>query len=493
MNIKKMLAVLLALVMVVAMAACSGGEEQTDPTTETTAATTEATTAPTEETTEATKPAAQIDVPQYKQPEPKVTLTEVATTDAQIDMFHYLPLAQGEDGEVYVYSLLSYKGEDLIGNTYHDFDYFSDGIAVGYDYSGEKPVCELVNTNTGEVLLSDGAAKIEQINDRFYYAIYATDKTENQDEAFIYFTEDWVSLSPDSDDVLYKGYGKVYDLEKAAFVEALTIENPGEEVQACGSTVCIEVDWGVFDLYLEDGTVLPGVEDLYLSDDHMMTYDYDAVTLYDCNFNEITVMEDAEPISEDVIYSDTFFGIMNDERMLGVVDANGNEIMPAQFYGISSYWNGYFVVYDEDFNYGIYDLSGAEVLPCEYDTIYGDSDEMTLRVSGKDDTDYAYLPGIGLVEAADFTNSDDVFYKYPEDGNYDEMEYLVYSTGESIVMKDSDEVGPALVCSEADGFVELINGETLMEGGYDEVWSTKEYVYVLKGDTWTIYQVQVEM
>lgn len=485
MNMKNILAFVLALVMVASMAACSGGKEPLPTTSATTEANGEA-------TTEAAQPSGET------QPAPgavsasgiNVTLTEVGTAKAEPAYFEELPLNVAREGENYLFTLLSYQGEDLIGKTYHSYDYFGKGMAVGYTYDGEIPTCELVNADTGEILLADGAAKIEQLSDRFYYVIYATEVTENQDECFIYFTSSLISLTPGEDDVMYKGYGKVYDLEKAQFVPELTIENPGDEAIICGSTVCVETNWYEYDLYLEDGTVIPGIANLNLSDDHMMVYDYDNVTLYDSNFQEITVLKDVSPICDGDGYSDTYFAFENDDYLNGVIDINGNEILPAKFDGISDYWNGYFVVYGEDSCYGLYDLSGAEVLPCEYDFIYTGEDGPYVEVNTAGDASYIYGPGFGLLDVTDLYDDDSCFYKYDENGG---SEYLILSTGEYKTLEDEDIVGPGLVYSEEAGFIDVITGETLLAGEFDQVEYTDEYIYILTDGTWTIYQANMEM
>lgn len=489
MHIKRILAALLALVMVLSMAACSGGDEQTEPITEAIETTTEAATVATEEATEATEGTKPAPV-EFTPVEFKVTLTEVGTVKEAIGYFDDLPLNYAKNGDEYLYSLLSHQGEDLLNKTYHNYTYLGNGLAAAYDYSSEKPACELVNVETGEILLSDGAAKVEKISDRFFYVIYATEVTENEDECFIYFTDSWISFAPGEDDVLYKGYGKVYDLEKGAFIDALTIEDPGQDVEACGSTVCVEVEWGVHDLYPEDGTVKSGVEDLYLADDHLITYDYNNLTVYTSDFAEVTVLENAQPIDMDDIYSDTYFAFRNDEGAYGVMDIHGNEIIPAKFYGINTIWNGLCVVYDKDFNYGLYDLGGNELLPCEYEMIYGN--DITMRVKTQDDVDCFYFPGTGLVEAQDYTEADDVYYTYAEEGSHDLVNYIVLSTGEIITAEDYERAGIALIYSEEAGFMELVTGQTLLEGGFDDVKITNDYIYVKKGGTWTIYQANVE-
>ena len=70
---------------------------------------------------------------------------------------------------------------------------------------------------------------------------------------------------------------------------------------------------------------------------------------------------------------------------------------------------------------------------------------------------------------------------------------LLYgSTGEIITAEDYERAGIALIYSEEAGFMELVTGETLLEGGFDDVKITNDYIYVKKGGTWTIYQANVE-
>ena len=148
-------------------------EQETEP---------EQTEAPTEpEVTEV--PVEPITVEEMDIRDISVTVTKVGTM-ANKDNLSFasdMPVTRVYEDEVAYYTLYSYMGEDLMGKTYNNFEYFVDGITAAYTYSEEVPQCSLINVNTGETYLEDEACQIEQLSDRLYYVIYATEQPADKD------------------------------------------------------------------------------------------------------------------------------------------------------------------------------------------------------------------------------------------------------------------------------------------------------------------------
>ena len=62
-------------------------------------------------------------------------------------------------------------------------------------------------------------------------------------------------------------------------------------------------------------------------------------------------------------------GIYPDESFCGVIDENGNTIIPFEFSLISRYDDVYKVSCSDTQLYGLYSLTGETILPCEYDNV----------------------------------------------------------------------------------------------------------------------------
>lgn len=440
----------------------------------------------------------QLDINNYQ-----ITLTKVGTSSDMKDLTFYrdLPALRSVEGDYYVYTPLSCKGEDLLGKKVHNYEYFGNGITVLYTYSEDAvaPKCELVNVNTGDVLLSDDAVKIDRISDRFYYVIYVTEQTTNKDECFIYFTDSLFSMSPDDDDVLYKGYAMVFDAQEKQFVEGLKVENPGTDISICGELIAEEISYDTYNLYKPDGTVVASeLEDIYLGTDTLIEYTSNGCTVYDTQLNKLYFVDDVFPISQEFpedytlyYYSDDFFSLRDDDYNYSVVDAEGNEVIPTGLNYISDIWKGYVRATDTDDNEGVYFIDGTVVVPFEYDDVSIDSNLPVFTMTDHEDNEFMYIPGVGTIALEeDLFHGTSGYYRYTEEGNYDDYDYLIYATGEMATFHDASDVSAGLICCE-DGIVELIHGTTLLEGDFDYAMSNGEYLYVMEEDTWVAYQITI--
>lgn len=515
---KKLRAILAMLMVILTLCACgSAGSGETTPAPETTQASdpaaTEQTPAPETEPVEQTQPEAPpvspSEVNELSIFDVNVSLTEVGIIEQPEDLsFGWdLPLSRESDGEVYIYTLYSYMGESLMGTTYHNYDYFSDGITAAYRYVDDDtvPQCSLINVNTGEVYLDDGACKIEPLSERVYYVIYTTEQTDNVDEAFIYFTDSMFSMGPGEDDILYKGYAKLFDLETGSFVGDLVFEEPHDIAVCADESIVVEIDWYTSDVYSMDGTLLADDVDSITVCQDVMVQDLDeGAAVYDSGFNRLKLIPDAEVLDEESrvypFYSNRYLKVRDaDSYQYGVVDMNGNWMLEAEYPIISKTFRDYVFVgtKDEEHNYyyGLCLADGTEILPCIYDSVRADDDLPMIHYQDMDEVDYLYIPGVGSFCCEDYNKDDLIYYTIPNEDDYSTRTYLVYGTGETVTYTDADIVAPLLLLCE-DGLMEMINGEILIsaeEFDYDRVFSTGEYLY---GYDWdedriTVYQFDI--
>lgn len=388
-----------------------------------------------------------------------------------------------------LYTLLSHLGEDKMGKTFNNYDYFGNGIAATYLKGSEVPSCSLINIETGEVYLEDGAVQIEQLNERFYYVIYVTEKTENRDEAFIYFTDRMLSLAPDEGDILYKGYAKIYDLKKQEFVGNIEAELSKSNILTCGDTLCVGLSYGKYDVYLDDGTVLTDIPNLYAGLDGIIQRDGQDCIVYDLDMNEQFIVHNADPISLSDLsgyYSTDYFSFERDSYCKGIIDRNGTEIVPAEYKYISYKFDNFFIVKTQDEKYGVYQTDGTLVVPVEYDSIF-DCDFPAFYMQKKQESEekYLFIPGTGTINITGFNGVNSPYYQPVED-SYRDRNYLVYETGETMLIENYEDIFGAMVSSEY-GIIELFHGSMLIEEEYSRVIGTKEYIYAYKDGMWTVY------
>ena len=170
-------------------------------------------------------------------------------------------ILEAADGNAaYIYTP---KGEKASDQPITGVNYLERGV---YQLSGTAP--EDVNhsalmNDDGKVLLpfeyalfawpySDNRS-YEQ--NRFILAYTGTERTESMDDALFYSTDSFVSIGPGEDDVMYKGYVQVYDIQKEKFVDNIRLEKVDkyETVKVVGSSILIQNEDKTHTLYDADG------------------------------------------------------------------------------------------------------------------------------------------------------------------------------------------------------------------------------------------------
>lgn len=283
---KKTICLLLAILLMLSVFSACGKEEpskpaSTDAKPETTAAAAEqpetkpATEAPetTEEpvvtTTEAPEPVQPAEPPELAKFPTKWTLTELGKADnSNRDLYFYrnsvFRYQKDTDGSEFL-TAINHLGEPISEEHYGNVSVVLPGVyavsALSEDVNATGILLE-----SGEQLLPCEAAIINPISEaynsdrnseRYVYVIYGTEVTENKDEAFFYSTNAMISITPDDDDVLYKGYGMVFDLVEKRFVPDLKITNSSmSAVKTGGDLICYTHEDYSCSIYNADGQVI---------------------------------------------------------------------------------------------------------------------------------------------------------------------------------------------------------------------------------------------
>lgn len=302
---KKTICLLLAVLLMLAVFSACGKEEPSKPAATDAKPGTEAgtekpdtkpaTEAPdtTEEpvvtTTEAPEPAQPAEPPELAKFPTRWTLTEIGKADnSNRDLYFYrnsvFRYQKDADGNEFLIAT-DHMGKPISEEHYGNISVVIPGVyavtALSEDINSTGILLE-----SGEQLLPCEAAIINPIaesynsdrySDRYVYVIYGTEVTQNKDEAFFYSTSAMISITPDDDDVLYKGYGMVFDLQEKRFVPDLKITNSSmSAVKVGGSLICYNHEDYSASIYNADGGLVCEGNGIELGNDFVVV-DYKTV------------------------------------------------------------------------------------------------------------------------------------------------------------------------------------------------------------------------
>lgn len=325
---------------------------------------------------------------------------------------------------------------------------------------------------TGKEILPQKYASIEAINDRFIYAAEVTEATDSEDDALLYYSSSFFSITPDKDDPLFKGIWYVYDVLMGRFVNGVT-----------GTNYPSILDNGDFIRYKDDNgdriTVDP--EGKPLPDD-ADTLDNDCYKLEDAVYNsKHEKIFDIDPNG----YSPSFmeFGYYvaanYDTGTYVLMDYNGN-VVSAEFSDFISVYGNLIVCDDK-----IYNFKGEQVIDGSYDRVYLDEMYGATWVLEYDDV-YTMIDQNGNVlwqstEEEDVHVSSSTFCieKQFDDGR------MLYSFGQKDYTIDGYGIAPWLAGISGEDYtndlVDTLSGETILTG----YWS---YEYIATpGSTYYVY------
>ena len=401
------------------------------------------------------------------------------------------------------YSMVSVNGEKIVGPI-ANAEYLGSGL-----YSVTEPLEEdNVNktglvTLEGEVIIPCEAASIALPANRnadgvrFLEVIYTTEKTDNEDECIIYFTESMFSLSVGEDDVMYKGYTGIFDLQNKRFVEGVQLDKANRNgFYDFGNSFAIE-HGGTVNLYAENGAQIWESEGLVMGD----------------TYSALSVSTDGKYYIVDGTGTDVYAADNSIDACCKALDL--------------------FKVYDgeQDAPYHIIDMQGNQVLPDAYGIVY-DGTGSCYRVTKSADDDASVVVGTDgavLAENVDyvvagtgsytyikFADKDAVAVNSPA-GYFDELEEdsssnlffrkggkpVVLNTGEALELSDGAEasaIAPGLLKVEEStsagtsySLYDLFTGEQLLEPKYADIEMAGEYVCACTTDSsgaknWEVYR-----
>lgn len=525
---KKTVCFLLSALLMLGLCACGGSdspattattndsaklssEVQSTPAQTTEAATEEATTEATEVTTEATEPPF---VPQGK------VEIEAASVPAKYSLKELGPVSDGE-------GTLTFRSDDLLvryekdenGNTlYLPVDHMGKQISTErYGYFEELLpglflVCSLEDSinnsgllsEEGELLIPCESAIIshttldntDSTKSQFLRVVYATEETENEDEAFFYSSNAFFSIQPQEGDKFYKGYAKIYDLESKRFVPDLTITNPNQyDTRFGGGLISVETVDGEKILYNASGKELFKSSDYVNIDlgdgfyilDYTQVFDTDGNLLFEARENDSLQIIDG---SARFLCSSNYAS-----NLLSVYDFYGNKVCEIEGPTIiSSEANGVFSASVDD-KAILYNVEGQEL--CAKDNHYSASYkgygiwEFTPKDSEANSSYY-------LVNGTEAAGESRYVYELVNEIKEEGKLFSFYPWNNptqkiSIETSYADKLTDALVACDGSPktLVDCFSGETLMSADGFEFANSK-YIYAKIDGVYHVYELVLE-
>lgn len=274
---KKAIAVILVLLLAVSAAACQKGE--TDAPQATKAAATEAPgSAGTPKATEAPEPAAEPGTtaePDHTAAPASGGGASVLSYSVSLEKVKAIPAEDLDRWSCTFYeggivrfdgdgcTVLDPLGEDRLGKTFDACKGLTDGVFVTYLYDQFPNYCGLVSTD-GEMLVPCETVGFWTIGDgsRYVEAIYATEKLESRDGAYVYISEPNQTVYPDESNMYFAGYSRIYDLKERRFIDGIEPGSMGSKSIVGDNLYLRDSD----ELYRPDGSLVAKGE-LYLSGD----------------------------------------------------------------------------------------------------------------------------------------------------------------------------------------------------------------------------------
>ena len=418
-------------------------------------------------------------------------LTEVASFegDRRDVSFQYDgAIAFDDDGNP---MLVGADGKPLCdGATIRSIEYWADGIyAVALDADDINDT-GLVSMTEGELVPFEAAAITYATDDpadaRFLEVIYATEQTDDEDECFIYATEDMVSVSIGEDDVMYKGYAKVFDLKKGAFVDGVKIDNGSRTaLKDLGDSFLVEEKDGTTTMYSPKGKELWSTKDYPdVGKNSLCISGSDGYQIINAKG---TPSFTTDGYLNTLASTDDLYILNNGDEDAKVIDSEGRVALDGGFESVTGEYGGMFVIKQDG------------------KTVIVDPKGETLADDVQDYTAQSIIPGYIMYQDGDdnriFFKSDGTTMEI-KDGSfydmvcYDGSDYLVLKDGSySLTLDGVDTLDLALVRAKADGsdaytVYDLFTGEQVLDDAYEVVDWAGGYVYAFKDGTWTVFEAK---
>lgn len=389
---------------------------------------------------------------------------------------------EAEDGK---YGIMTLDGKRDTGAIYtmcraYDNYFLATTAEIQDDANIDDLNCYGVVDVNGKELVPMEYAAIKELNERYIRVCEATEQTDNEDEALVYSSDDWLSVFPDEDDTFYKGNWYVYDAVEGKCLDGIT-GTKGYYVHAYGNILIYTTDDGE-DVYINEKCETIPARAHMLQDGYYDLEQDDTGTVYN---------SDGEPLFRfdpdgytPYRYSDGY--ILADKWADGdftyaFMDLDGN-IVSAEFAEIPVMCGD--LIYSGD---KLYDFNGKEAISGTYEDVYYD-EVFEKAMLLKNDDDYTLIQKDGTILWSDGGENIGVgTYNFAIQQKDDEMYYCFADEDYSL---DGYGFSFWLIQSRNENrlydVIDSITGETLLQGyrDYDKAQAGDQtlYVYARKAD-----------
>lgn len=326
-------------------------------------------------------------------------------------------------GKAEKYGVISFDGKNDTGKKYASVDPVGDYFAVETEKPKDEDDLDAINSvglidGNGEEIIPAEYATYKALNERYIKVCEATEKTESEDDALLFLTDNIFSLgTPDDDDVLYKGNWYIFDLEKGSIIPDVT-GTKGYLFSAYGGCVQYVTDDEETVVLNGKGEELPESARVfdngcYAIDDDGAVYTADGKILFEY---------DSDSLNPNGSYGKYFTATKyngSGDRMECVLNRKGK--------AVSVDFDSIYGVYGDlvaDGDYYLYDFDGNKVVDEKFDHFYmDDTDEK--YVACENDKKIVYLKANGKLidtvskkNGVEFESYNLLAYKEIDDDKY---------------------------------------------------------------------------
>ncbi len=382
---KKLLAVILVLAMMLALCACGNTGTTNDVPAENNSNSDNNNDNNTNNNNESQKPVENIAAG-------GMTLAEIGTVPDGVQFTSGGIVSNYKNEKV---KILNQNGVAFNDTWYDDINsIISDGVCIvsNTDANG-KELLGIVDSIAEKELVPCEAVEVVKLSDRFLLLGYETEKGTKEDGFGYYFV--------DSNMTYYKGYGKILDLETGKIISGLEIKTSKSDVSAAGNLIFVKKDHPSSDVYAADGKLLGSYDYIYAYPDSgiVLQSTTKGVCVYDKDLKLVSTLvttdtlETYKPIegsNEMLLHEYTKDGTrrycvtdlsgkaltaeysrivtvfpsgylhITENSVSRVVDFKGNDIVPA-CYSVHYAEPGYFVAKVQNEGYYVYDKTGKKI------------------------------------------------------------------------------------------------------------------------------------
>ncbi len=411
-------------------------------------------------------------------------------------------VTQNSEGE---YTLCDPFGTDRLNRTFTRYHMIQEakGLATVNVKGNEPNNCGLVSMNTGVVYIPYDAARIDQINERFFAVYYATDETTDVDNAFLSVdSKGFVYTNGGNKErTNYDGYCEIYDIVEGKKLPGVKLSHHYDFIYHYGDHFAIkyhendravmynEVGEEVTGFPTEGMLSFPSQYPIFKKDDVYSVYDTDANLLFTSTDSKVWYLSN--------IIDGRFYSVREDDGYY-LYNKDGERVFDQKSdYHFKMIGSSLLYYKDTlaDIRYGLLDLEGNVIVPAEADYINENSPATGFVCVKFKQDQYSTIFPDGYILNTSESPSTGVITEKVQEGEYrvfifaDEdyrtisCEHLGYFT--KFIVKVCDTNGKY-------GLLDTFSGEMLLPCEYEKIdyGSDNECVYAQTADgTWEIYSI----